>query len=329
VSVVLNGAKGNIQVSESTRRRIVRAARELNYRVNPAAQALRRQGSATLGLLMPVSNVVAYTQGIQHQLSYHVRVAAARGGFDLVELAENENITAGHNPVRLLSNTALAGLMLMADRHSASEVRGLIRAGVPVVQLLRQQPSLDCPAVLVDPRPGMIAAIAHLREFGHEHVAFIGGAGEHPTDRGRVEAFREGMAVHGLRVRRGYVRLGDSSIHSGMTALRDLLGLSSAPTAVVVGSDIQALGVLRAAYERSWRIPDALSVVSYDDVFADFVAPALTSITQPLDGVADAAVELLRRSGEAGVRRAAMASVVITRPTTLTVRQSTGPVPMS
>lgn len=324
VSAVLNGTRGNIQVSAQTRERILAAARQLNYRANPAAQALRRQGANTLGVVVQPPTRASYYQSIHLELAHHVRIAAARHGYEVAEIAEYGNEPDDQSPVRLLSNTPLAGLLVVGEGHSTRELRSLSESGLPIVQMLRPEPGFDAAAVTVDPRPGIAAAVDHLIELGHQRIAYVGSRSSHVVDRGRLKAFQQSMANRGLRVSDRFVHLCEYEVGDGVAALDEVLSLKPSPTALVVGADVIALGILRRAYARQLRIPDQLSLISYDDVLADIVAPAMTSVAQPLEAVAVKAIDVLLAAirGEDDSR-----SSVTSIPTMLRIRESTGPVP--
>jgi len=279
-----------------------------------------------LGVIVEPPKRASYYQSIQLELAHYLRTAAARHGYEVAEIAEYGNEPVDRSPVRLLSNTPLAGLLVVGAGHSTRELRALSEGGLPVVQLLRPQPGFHAAAVTVDPRPGISAAVDHLIGFGHERIAYVGSRSDHVVDRGRLEAFREAMASRDLALPDAYVHLCEYEVSDGIAALDQILGLTPAPTGLVVGADVIALGILRRAYARELRIPDRLSLVSYDDVLADIVAPALTSVAQPLEAVAIRAVEVLL----AGVRgEGEFTATVSSLPTVLTVRESTGPAPAS
>ncbi|HVX47236.1 MAG TPA: LacI family DNA-binding transcriptional regulator, partial [Mycobacteriales bacterium] len=306
VSVVLNGARGNIRIAPKTRERIIAAARELDYVANTSAQDLRRQRSLTLGVVGPPPPRTTYQQVIGYQLSYFIRTMANRRGYEVFEVAEHEAETPHENPVRTLANRSVAGILVVSNRHHVAELRTLLAGGMPMVQLLRPQLGRRCPSVVVDPRSGIAEAVAHLAGLGHRRIAYVGSGSAHVTDRGRFEAFQRAMGESGIALPERFVRLQDYGLDFGAAALRALLAYRRAPTAVFCGADVLALGVLRAAYAARVRIPEELSVISYDDVLASGLYPALTAVSQPLQAVAERSVEALVERIEGGRSRTAL-----------------------
>jgi DNA-binding LacI/PurR family transcriptional regulator len=114
----------------------------------------------------------------------------------------------------------------------------------------------------------------------------------------------------------------DGSLAQGYAATLDLLRLPDGPTALFAASGGLALGALRALYERAIRVPDAMSVVSFDDAYAPYVYPPVTSVTPSLELVAERAVELLVATLDRPDRDLPAPTHVVL-PTRLVVRGST------
>jgi LacI family transcriptional regulator len=115
---------------------------------------------------------------------------------------------------------------------------------------------------------------------------------------------------------------GDFRVDGGFRLAMAMLSLPVRPTAIFAGSDLQAMGVLRAAHVRHLRVPDDLSLVGFDDLpLARWISPPLTTIRQPLAEMASAAVGLLLAQ-DPGARPEARS---IELATTLVVRETTAP----
>ena len=117
--------------------------------------------------------------------------------------------------------------------------------------------------------------------------------------------------------------MSDASIDDGCTLTQNLLQLSQIPTAIFAAGDNLALGALRALYEAHLRVPDDMSVISYDDTFVANLYPPLTSVGQPLSEIADHAVALIvEHVGRSGAEH--LAASHLTFPAHLHIRGSTG-----
>lgn len=321
VSGVLNGTA--IRVSAATRERVLAAAATLGYAPHPAARALRQRRSGAIGFVPRAFRGTPYEHPVPYHLSIHIARAAIGHGWHVVEAsAETANSRGGGELIQFLLSRRVDGAIFDWP-ESADEVWRVLDRGVPVVQVMRPQFAAAAPTVTVDAAPGIGAAIDHLVALGHRRIAFLGDRGAHPTDRSRLDSFKVALVRHGLAVPGEYVCLVTNyASEEGAARTRALLALPHPPTALFAASDSLALGALHALYEARVRVPDALSLISYDDLFAPHLYPRLTSVAQPLEEVAARAVALLaaqvEQSGGEGVE-----PIHLVLPTRLMVRRST------
>lgn len=325
VSVVLNGARSNIRVSDATRERVVAAAAAMGYTPHLAARALRRQRSGVIGFVPRFFRQTPYERPIPYLLSVHIARAAMLRGYHVIEVnAESDRARGGDALMQFLLGQRVDGVIFDAP-ESAEEVQRFIDRGVPVVQLLRTQHLPEACTITVDASRGINTAVDHLVALGHRRVAFIGTSRADPVDRARLDTFLAALDHRGLTIPPAYLQLDTTrAVEAGYRATVNLLALSERPTALLVMGDSLALGALRALYEQQVRVPDGMSIISYDDAFAAFLYPPLTSVAQPVREVGEQAIALLAaRLDRADEVRDAAEHLVM--PTELVVRASTQP----
>jgi DNA-binding LacI/PurR family transcriptional regulator len=277
-------------VAEETRERVESAMREGGFRLNAVAAGLKRRRTTTIGTLLhetlPNPFFAEVALGIEHEASeqgHNVLVYNARGSAD----RERAGVDA------LLGQQVEA--IVFAKPVDAVNVEVAHAAGVAVVEV--EKPLYRrAGSVLVDNTVGATAAMQHLLDLGHEHIGFIGEpsqtVGGRPVDRvvdERVSAYRDALAARGLPADDSLVVLGSYHTDAGWPTLRTgydytvtLLEQHPRLTAVFAGSDLLAAGALQALYERRVRVPDEASVIGFDDTFASHLAPALTTVRQPM-----------------------------------------------
>jgi DNA-binding LacI/PurR family transcriptional regulator len=168
---------------------------------------------------------------------------------------------------------------------------------------------------------GMLAA-GHLLALGHRRIAVISGPEDVLCSRSRVAGFRFAHDEARVAVDPDLVRYGNFSVGAGYEHGMELLAGARRPTAIFAGSDMQAMGVLRAARRLGLEVPRQLSVIGYDDLpLAAWTDPALTTINQPLQDMAGTATRMvldLARGADLSMTR-------IDLVTELVVRESTAP----
>jgi LacI family transcriptional regulator len=192
--------------------------------------------------------------------------------------------------------------------HAAEWARDLVAAGrLALIAVTRGQPTgrqltalsrVGLPLVVIDPLnlqharvtsigstnfAGGLAATQHLLSLGHRRIAYIGGPATAACNQARLHGYRAAMEAAGAPVLPGYTRTGYFRYQDGLEHGASVLALPEPPTAIFVGCDESALGVMEAARARGLRIPEDLSIVGFDDTqIARMAAPPLTTVRQPL-----------------------------------------------
>lgn len=321
------------RVAGDKRQRVTAALEATGYRPNAVARGLRTQRSHTIGLLIVEGTLNPFFS----QLSQAIRIEAMERGYTILLFQhgmkpEREAAAVAH----LMQQRADA--VIFSYAVTAEGMEPLVRAGIPIVQI-EQEVRAGTHVVLIDPVPGIDAAVDHLVGLGHRGIAFIGGDPElykRARVRGtsmeddRLAAFRSAMARHDLPVPAHHLALGryftlssDDPAAEGRRMMEGLLNLHPRPTAVLASGDVLAAGALQALTSAGLRVPDDMSVIGFDDSIANILAPPLASIGRPLDEMARQALNMAISATEGGTSGTGYARL----PTRLVMRKSTGPVP--
>jgi DNA-binding LacI/PurR family transcriptional regulator len=319
VSRVLNNAPSTVPIAEATRVRILAAARELDYRPNPFARALRGASTQVIGVVVrdfgdpfnasaiEALAVDALKQGYSTLLG-HVS-GTADESLPLAEVLETRHCDA---------------ILLLSDMQDQPRLLAdLERSLVPVVALWQGSAPVRFPTVNVNDHTGIVLGIDHLVGLGHRDIAMV--SAELPGNNStREDAFRAAAESRIGSVPAEWIRNVPNSPAGGDEAMRALLALDRPPTAVIAATDIVAYGALHGAYAAGRRVPDDISVVGFDDlVLAAYTVPALTTIRMPIAEIAGAGLRLA--IGLATNQSARREPTVTTFEPVLVVRSSTGP----
>lgn len=213
------------------------------------------------------------------------------------------------------------GAILVFSNLTRIEQNKLHSRGVPFVLFDPfGNPDLDTLSVHADNWTGGVIATRHLLALGHTRIGIITGPEEMMCSKARLDGYTSALAEHGIEADPELITEGDFTTSGGYAQSISLLKRPNRPTAIFAGSDLQAMGVYEAARQLGLRIPEDLSVVGFDDVqTAAFLGPALTTVRQPLQDMARAAVRMLVEALSTG-------DVIrphIIMPTSLVVRNST------
>ncbi|EWT02194.1 LacI family transcriptional regulator [Intrasporangium oryzae NRRL B-24470] len=310
VSIVFRGAPG---AAESTRQRVLAAARELDYQPDTRASRLGRSRTRTrtLGVVF----------GVGHDFHGDVidAIYASAGPADYeVVLSGVTRHRSEDVAVRTLLAEKCEALLLLGSGLPAKEMVRLA-VTVPVVSLLRPVRAAGVDVVRTDDAGGLAQAVAHLGELGHRRIAHLDGgrnAGAAERRRGfRTAVRRLGVEAEGVELAGGLTE------EDGAAAALELLALPGPrPTAVTAFNDRCALGVMDVVRRHGVRVPEDLSVVGFDDIEqAAYRHVSLTTIRQDVEALGAAAIERVRARLDAGDE--STRDVVV--PPTLVAREST------
>lgn len=278
VSMVLND-RPNTRLSQDAADRVRSAAAKLNYRPNPAARGLRLGKTRTVGFISDEVTITRYAS------------AMIRG---LLEEAESRDHTVLISESGRRADRIASALDLMLDRQADGIVFGLMGAKQIHVPILAEVPVVIANAMSTEGHPCVLPdeyragheAASYLVDRGHRRIAFIGrsealldpalsvtiGQRYAGIDAGLAEAGLE--FVHQVEGRNWEPDLGYRGAHEILDA--------TAVTAIIAANDRVAFGVYQAAQERGLRIPEDLSVISFDDEYlASYLRPQLTTMQIP------------------------------------------------
>lgn len=287
VSYVLND--GPRRVAPETAERVRRAVAELGYRPSRLAAALRSGRSRTLGLITPDT-----THPYLALLTKAVEDAAFARDYLLLVGNSGRRPQRERHYLSAFADLKVDGVLLMSS-VGATVADALDGADLPVV-LLDRPSAGGHSAVLADNAAGAELATGHLLGHGRRAAACLTGPEGSVNAAERRAGYERALAHAGIAP--GPVRHGPFTRAFGYQAGHELLRGPDRPDAVFVASDQQAVGLLSAAYERGVTVPDDLAVAAFDDVpEAAYTVPPLTTVTAPIDGLAEEAIGLVLGGG--------------------------------
>ncbi len=274
---------GQPNVRPETAQRVLAAVEELDYRVNHAASSLASGRSRILGLV-----VVSTNRYSSAALSVGVEKAAAEHGYTVTTAA-------------VADHTSAESVLQAFDRLEQQGAEGIV-VGVPIPlesttmrTRISRMPTIrsehagfgeDAPFA-VDQHTVSRLAVEHLLELGHETVWHVTGEESWQEAKQRREGWKDVLRARGIDPPPEIP--GDWTPESGYRAGRTIAAIPDV-TAVYVGSDEMAFGLLRAFHEAGRQVPEDISVVSVDDIsLAAYAAPALTTVRQPFQSLGRAA----------------------------------------
>ncbi|MBM4161277.1 MAG: LacI family transcriptional regulator [Ignavibacteria bacterium] len=289
VSRVLNN---HPSVSEDTRARVLRVASRLNYRPHPYARGLASSRTNAILAVIPF-----FTTFFFHEIFQGVQARLRHLDWDIILYGVNhpDQVEASlrHNVLRNRVDGVLFFSMKMPERFAEQ----YLDQKTPIVLVDAYHKNFD--SLTVDNLQGGYAATRHLLSLGHKRVGMLSANIESLPARDRLSGFKQALAEAGIPVDPSLIKSSaspkpDGFAHeSGHAMMRQFLDMGSRkPTALVVSSDIQAVGALAALKEAGLRCPDDIALVGFDDIeLAQHLG--LTTIHQPMYEMGVLAAEIL------------------------------------
>jgi LacI family repressor for deo operon, udp, cdd, tsx, nupC, and nupG len=287
VSRVLNGKPG---VATPTRQAVLTALDVLGYE---RPSRLKQHSAGLVGLIVPeLDNPIfpAFAQVIESALARH--------GYTPVLCTQTPGGVHEDDYTQMLLERGVAGIVFISGLHADSTAdpgryRTLRQRGLPIVLVNGYTDGVDAPFISNDDVTSMDLAVTHLAALGHTRIGLALGPRRFVPVLRKISGFRDALhRVLGVDDVEPWVECSLFTVEGGGAAAERLLDRGA--TAVICGSDLMALGAIRAIRGRGLRVPQDVSVVGYDDsMLVAFTDPPLTTVRQSVQAMGTAAVRAL------------------------------------
>ncbi|MGB7846136.1 MAG: LacI family DNA-binding transcriptional regulator [Candidatus Acidiferrum sp.] len=304
ISLVMNGAAVADTIAPQTRKMILAAARQLQYRPNFFARCLRTKRSLTIGVIVSELsegynvNVLSGIEDYLLQEGYFYFVASHRFQQDLID-----------EYIELFLHRSVDGLIAVNTPWHR-------RLDIPVATVSSHHFIEGVTRIVVDHNQAAEIALRYLMDLGHRKIAFIKGQAFVPDTEVRWKAIAEAANRLGLPISSKLIACiedNSPSPHLGYRITQKLLAAGEPFTALFAFNDISAMGAIRALYECGRRVPDDVSVLGFDDIeSASYQTRSLSTVRQPLKEMGRLAAEnVLRRAQSSEPKDSGAAEIVV------------------
>jgi len=286
VTTVSNVVRGWQFIASDTRARVEEAIAELGYSPHFIAQGLRTGRTQAIGLIVPDLANLYFAVMVET-----IETAAQERGYNVLVFSTHNSPEREAQAIEQVTARWVDGLLIVQSTQEARTGTLLADLDIPLVALDRVPSDYTGAWCTIDNHAVVRLAIGHLRDLGHTDIAMIVAPRDISVVEARVEAFLALTDGRGRLIPTG----DDFGLHGGYSAIVRLLDAGEAlPTAFFASNDMMAAGAMRALSERGLRIPQDISLVGMDDVpICSYLTPALTTVRQPLELLANAGIALL------------------------------------
>jgi LacI family transcriptional regulator len=310
--------RGNADISEATRRRVLKRMKELNYQPNMMARGLASGCTYTVGLVVP-DLVHPFFAEFAKSLSGVLRTNSRA----LILASSEEDPEIEQQEIRTLLNRGVDVLLIASCQANLRNFYELGDTRTPYVLFDRNFPHLAAHFVGSDDVAVGEMATKHLVDIGRKRIAHIGGKNTSPSF-DRLRGYRNALIQFGLPTSDDYVvvreRVEEAGDIAGFQAMQELLKLKQRPDAVFCYNDLTALGAIDATLQSGLRVPEDVAVIGCGNLrYANYLKVPLSSIDH-------GTIELGRLAGEFALSLSTdpeQAPKSMLAPSTLVVREST------
>jgi LacI family transcriptional regulator len=291
VSLVLNNKPG---IKEETKRKVLAAAKKLNYIPNIHAKRLFTKRTGCIGLIFAshiddvLSNVV-YSRVFRGASKF-----AEKKEYNLISVYGEKEFIETHSLPRIVLERQADGFLLIGRGISRDFAYALKEQNVPLASVVSLFENSNIPTVSPAFKEGTYIGVRYLASLGHRGIAFIDSPFEYWSSGMRLEGYRAALLEGGIGFKEELVFESDLTAEGGYVATKKLLEGKVGFTAISAANDATAIGAIKSLKETGLKVPEDVSVVGFDDIeLSVYSDPPLTTVWVPWEEVGSVAVEVL------------------------------------
>lgn len=279
-STVSRVVSNHPRISKATTQKVKRYMEEMGYHPNVMAKSLVSKTTQTLAIMLPRPAEELFQDFFFGELLRGILTQSTRAGYDMLLTAATSPSDETETVSRLVFGRRVDGVILLSSRVNDPLIALLNKHNFPTVLIGRTDD--DHPNILsVDNNNETAAydATQHLILQGHERIGFVSGPPSLTVAHDRMVGYRRAMREAGLPVRSEWIVEGEFLQQSGYRAMSFMMSLPERPSGLVVIDDVVGFGVLRGLTELGYKVPDDLSIVSFNNIaLSELATPPISSI---------------------------------------------------
>lgn len=323
VTTVSKALRGYLDVGASTKKAVLKMAKEMNYTPNTVAVNLRTQQTKTIGVIIP---------SIVHQFFSNVMDGiineAEKHGYLVITLQSNEKLEFEKKQLHLLQQKRVDGILmsLSNETYQFDHINELLQNKMPIVLFDKIGKLVKCSKVIIDDQSAAYNAVSYLIEKGYKRIAHFRGSLQPQNSIDRFLGYKKALIDHGIKFDSSLVYLCDNNddFNDGYQNAKKLINENIDVDAIFAITDVVAVGILKYFNENNVKIPEDIAVFGFSDWFmSSVVTPTLSSVVQPGFEMGRKATEILIEEIKLEHKKIPYSFQKIVLPTSLVIRKST------
>jgi LacI family transcriptional regulator, galactose operon repressor len=265
-STVSRALSAHKWVNVKTRKKILKIAKELNYRPNVIAKNLATRKTHTLGIIAQTHRGISYSQEILEGAEEAANIL----GYKTLALNCNSSPNKINDILETFIDLRVDGILFFINTINISSQmqNALMEFKIPLVTNYPEMNANNTDCVLWSVAKGASKAVEHLAQLGHKRIGHITVDQDTSHAKSKLDAYLKVVADYGLDFQDNFIATAEHSVAGGFMAMQELLESGSNITAVFVNCDLMALGAMKAVLKCGLTVPGDISVVGFDNMRA-------------------------------------------------------------
>lgn len=279
VATVSRALINHPRISQETKELVMAAAKEMNYKQNNLAKALKSGETKTVGVIVPYINSNFFSsviRGLEEELSPH--------GYHVIICQSHEDAAIEKKQLNTLLNTQVDGIFISISRNTSDmeyikEI--LATTNTPIIFFDRKKDIPGISTITIDDHKGAFMATEHLINQGYKNICHFSGDQNLEIYQNRLNGYIDALKANNLPVTKENIINTGSSIEEGINAVKSLWKRKIKPDAIFSASDFTALGACKEIKNLKVKIPEDIGVIGFsNEPFTQFMELSISSVDQ-------------------------------------------------
>ncbi len=277
-STVSRALNDNPRISEATKKKVLKIAKQLNYQPNHIASALRSGKSRLIGVIVPTANrnffssVIRGIEDFANSLNYKIIISQSYDEFD----KEIQNVEA-------LLNARVDGIIASIGKTTENfdHFEKVMKKGIPLVLFDRISNELEVSQVVIDDYLGAYQTVDHLIQNGCKRIVHFTSSQRINIYKERKRGYEDALKDHGLKIDPALIVHSDMQLEDGRKNMEEIIKKKIAFDGVFSSSDYAIMGAMQVLKEHGYKIPQQVKLAGFgNEPFTSFTEPAITTVDQ-------------------------------------------------
>ena len=294
ISTVSKALNDSYEISQSTKEKIQKYAKEQNYKPNFNALSLKNRSTKTIGVILPTMLNYFFAQVFKG-----IEKTALEKGYKVITCISNQSYDKEVEIIEMLSNGSIDGFLLsMAKETELSNkfdhFQESIENGTPIVMFDRVAQSISCDKVTTDDLEGATKTVEYLYKKGHKNIAFVSTMSDLHIGKERLHGYKEGLKNVGLTYDESLVlNIVERDYKKYKNIVRPFIKANKIDAVITTGESV-AVSVMKAVKKNDQKIPKDVAVIAFSNgILSRHSSPKMTTISQHGEKMGSAATEIL------------------------------------